>query len=153
MRAMERPKPLMQIKQRIEQFVSREGRRPRVLVSNMARRSHDQDTNLLASLFAETGFDVDISPLHQTPRGTARMAIENDVHLICFLSIENNHKKLATDLVKDLKAENADNIGIVMGGKIPPSDYDFLYGAGVDLILNSALIEVESVNRLFDLIG
>jgi len=143
----------MQIRQRIEQFVSREGRRPRVLVSNMARRSHDQDTNLLASLFAEAGFDVDISPLHQTPRGTARMAIENDVHLICFLSTESNHKKLVMDLVKDLKAENAENIGVVIGGNIPPSDYDFLYGAGVDQILNSALIDAESVNRLFDLIG
>ncbi len=153
MRAMKRPKPLMQIRQRIEQFVSREGRRPRVLVSNMARRSHDQDTNLLASLFAEAGFDVDISPLHQTPRGTARMAIENDVHLICFLSTESNHKKLVMDLVKDLKAENAENIGVVIGGNIPPSDYDFLYGAGVDQILNSALIDAESVNRLFDLIG
>jgi len=152
-RATKRPKPLMQIRQRIEQFVSREGRRPRVLVSNMARRSHDQDTNLLASLFAEAGFDVDISPLHQTPRGTARMAIENDVHLICFLSTESNHKKLVMDLVKDLKAENAENIGVVIGGNIPPSDYDFLYGAGVDQILNSALIDAESVNRLFDLIG
>jgi methylmalonyl-CoA mutase len=119
----------------------------------MARRSHDQDTNLLASLFAEAGFDVDISPLHQTPRGTARMAIENDVHLICFLSTESNHKKLVMDLVKDLKAENAENIGVVIGGNIPPSDYDFLYGAGVDQILNSALIDAESVNRLFDLIG
>ncbi|MGB5747444.1 MAG: cobalamin-dependent protein [Desulfobacterales bacterium] len=143
----------MQIKQRIEQFIRKEGRRPRVLVSNMAKRSPDKDINLLASLFAETGFDVDISPLHQTPRGTARMAIENDVHLICFLSNENNHKKLVTDLVKDLKAENAENIGIVIGGNIPQSDYDFLYGAGVDQILNSALIDAASVNRLFDLFG
>ena len=74
----------MQIKPRIDQFVRREGRRPRVLVSSMGKRGHDQDVNLLASLLAETGFDVDISPLHQTPRGTARMAIENDVHL-CLL--------------------------------------------------------------------
>ncbi|MBE9543239.1 MAG: methylmalonyl-CoA mutase, partial [Proteobacteria bacterium] len=74
----------MLIKQRIEQFVKREGRRPRVLVSNMGKRSHDRDTRLLATLFAGSGFDVDISPLRQTPRGTARMAIENDVHIVCF---------------------------------------------------------------------
>ena len=143
----------MQIKQRIEQFVRTQGRRPRVLVSNMGKRGHDQDVNLLASLLAETGFDVDISPLHQTPRGTARMAIENDVHLICFLCTENNHKKLATELVKVLKAESAENVGIVTGGDIPQSDYDFLYEAGVDLILNSASIDSKAVNRLLDLFG
>ena len=143
----------MQIKQRIKRFIKREGRRPRVLVSNMSRKSHGQDTHLLASLLAETGFDVDISPLHQTPRGTARMAIENDVHLICFLCAEDNHKKLVTDLVKVLKAENAENVGIIIGGDIPPSDYDFLYGAGVDHILNSASIDSQAINRLLDLFG
>ena len=153
MRAMEKEKPRMQIKQRIKQFVSREGRRPRVLVSNMSKQSHNQNARLLASLLAEKGFDVDISPLHQTPRGAARMAIENDVHLICFLSTENNHNKLVTDLVKVLKAENAENIGIVIGGNIPPADYDILYDAGVDLILNSASIDSEAVNRLLDLFG
>ncbi len=141
----------MLIKQRIEQFVKREGRRPRVLVSNMGKRSHDRDTRLLATLFAGSGFDVDISPLHQTPRGTARMAIENDVHVICFLSTENRHKSLITGLAKKLKAENAENIKIVIGGAIPQSDYDFLYGAGVDQILNSARIEMEAINRLLDL--
>ncbi len=143
----------MLIKQRIEQFVKREGRRPRVLVSNMGKRSHDRDTRLLATLFAGSGFDVDISPLHQTPRGTARMAIENDVHVICFLSTENRHKSLITGLAKKLKAENAENIKIVIGGAIPQSDYDFLYGAGVDQILNSARIDMEAIKQLLDLFG
>jgi methylmalonyl-CoA mutase len=150
---MEKEKPLMPIKQRIKQFVSREGRRPRVLVSNLSKQRHNQNTRLLASLLAETGFDVDISPQHQTPRGAARMAIENDVHHICFLSTENNHKNLVTDLVKGLKAENAENIGILIGGDIPPADYDFLYDAGVDLILSSASIDSEAINRLLDLFG
>ena len=116
----------MLIDQRIEQFVKRAGRRPRILISSMGKKRLDQDTRLLATIFAETGFDVDISPLHQTPRSTARMAIENDVHIICFLSTENNHKKLVTELAKVLKAENAENIRIVIGGAIPQSDYDFL---------------------------
>ena len=141
----------MLIKQRIEQFVKREGRRPRILVSNMGKKNHDHDTKQLATFFAESGFDVDISPLHQTPRGTALMAIENDVHVICFLSTENKHRSLVTDLVQVLKAEQSENIRIVMGGAIPRSDYKFLYGAGVDLILSSVPADRTVINRLLDL--
>jgi len=141
----------MLIDQRIEQFVKRAGRRPRILISSMGKKRLDQDTRLLATIFAETGFDVDISPLHQTPRRTARMAIENDVHIICFLSTENNHKKLVTELAKVLMAEKAENIRIVIGGAIPQSDYDFLYGAGVDQLLNSVQIDTEAVKQLLDL--
>ena len=141
----------MLIDQKIEQFVKREGRRPRILVSSMGQKRHDQNTRQLATLFAETGFDVDISPLHQTPRGTARMAIENDVHIICFLSTENNHKKLVTELAKVLKAEKAENIRIVIGGAIPRSDNKFLYGAGVDLILSSVPADRAAINHLLDL--
>ena len=142
----------MLIKQRIEQFVKEDGRRPRILVSNMGKKSHDHDTKLLASFFAEAGFDVDISPLQQTPRGTARMAIENDVHVICFLSTENRHKSLITELIKVLKADQAENVRIVMGGAIPRSDYKFLYGAGVDLILSSVPTDRCTINRLLDLL-
>lgn len=141
----------MLIKRRIEQFVKREGRRPRILVSKMGNKSHDHDTKLLATFFAEAGFDVDISPLLQTPRGTARMAIENDVHVICFLSTQYKHKSLVTDLVKVLKAEQAENVRIVMGGAIPRSDYKFLNGAGVDLILSSLPADRAAINRLLDL--
>ena len=140
------------IKQRIEQFVKREGRRPRILVSSMGPQNHDRDTKLLATFFAEFGFDVDISPLNQTPRGTARMAIENDVHLVCFLSPENKHKKLITDLAKELKAKHTENIRIVMGGAIPRSDYQFLYGAGVDLILSSLPADKGEIHQLLDLL-
>ena len=141
----------MLIDQKIEKFVKKEGRRPRILVSSMGKNRHDQDTRLLATNFAETGFDVDISPLHQTPRGTARMAIENDVHIICFLSTENNHKKLVTELAKVLKAEKAENIRIVIGGAIPRSDNKFLYGAVVDLILSSVPADRSAINQLLDL--
>ena len=141
----------MPIKQRIEQFVKREGRRPRILVSTVGHKSHDQDYRLLASLLAEAGFDVDISPLHQTPPGTARMAIENDVHIICFLSTETDHIKLVSQLVKVLKTENAENIRIVIGGAIPLSDYDSLSDAGVNQILNSVQIDTAALNRILDL--
>ena len=141
----------MLIDRKIEHFVKRAGRRPRILVSSIGQKQHDQDTRLLATIFAERGFDVDISPLHQTPRGTARMAIENDVHIICFLSTENKHKKLVMELAKELRAEQAENIRIVVGGAIPRSDYKFLYGAGVDLIISSVRANEGEINQLLDL--
>jgi len=141
----------MLIEQKIEKFLNRAGRRPRILVSSMGKKRHDQNTRLLATIFAESGFDVDISPLHQTPRRTARMAMENDVHIICFLSTINNHKKIVTELTKVLKAENAEDIRIVIGGAIPRADYKFLYGAGVDLILNSVPADSAEIDKLFDL--
>ncbi len=141
----------MFIKQRIKLFVKREGRRPRILVSNMGNKSHDHDTKLLATIFAESGFDVDISPLHQTPQGTARMAIENDVHAICFFSTANRHKNLVTDLVKVLKEEQTENIRIVLCGAIPRSDCASLYDAGADLILSSMPTDRTAVNRLLNL--
>ena len=141
----------MEIKQRIEQFVKREGRRPRILVSNMDKNSHDHDTRLMAAFFAESGFDVDISPPHQTPSGTARMAIENDVHVVCFLSTKNRYKHLVSDLAKALEAEEAENIKIVVGGAIPRSDDHFLNDAGVDLILGSVPENRTALNQLLNL--
>lgn len=142
------------INRKIEQFVEREGRRPRILVSNMAEigtdEAYDHDTKVLATNFAETGFDVDISPLRQRPQGTARMAVENDVHVICFLSNGNRHKTLVTDLVKMLGAEQADNIKIVIGGSIPRSDYKLLYDAGVDLILRSVPTDRSTIIQILD---
>jgi methylmalonyl-CoA mutase len=139
------------IKQRIEHFVKREGRRPRILVSNMGQKNHDHDTKLLAVFFAESGFDVDISPLQQTPRRTARMAIENDVHLICFLSTGNKHKRLIAGMVKELKAQHAENVRIVMGGAIPQSVWQFLYDAGAGLILKSLPADRAEINQILDL--
>ena len=142
----------MLIKQRMERFVRREGRRPRILVCSMGPANHNHDTKQLAAFFAEFGFDVDISPPNQTPRGTARMAIENDVHVICFLNSEFKHKRLITDMARELKAEHAQNVRIVMGGDIPRSDYKFLYAAGVALILNSLPADDGEINQLLDLL-
>jgi methylmalonyl-CoA mutase len=140
----------MTIKQRIEQFVRREGRRPRILISNMGKKSHEPDSRMLAAFFAETGFDVDISPRRQTPRGTARMAIENDVHVICFLSSEKMHKSQVAELSEMLKAQGAENIKIVIGGRISSSDHDILHTIGVDLILRPGPIDTITVNLLLD---
>ena len=141
----------MQIKQKIEQFVKREGRRPRILVSNMDNKRHDHDTKLMAAFFAEAGFDVDISPPHQTPGGTARMAIENDVHVICFLGSENRHKHLVSDLAKALEVEEAENVKMVIGGAISRTDHKFLNDAGVDLILGSLPVNRAAIDQLLNL--
>ena len=142
----------MSIKRRVEEFVIREGRRPRILVSNLGKANHDHNTKLLATLFAEAGFDVDISPLHQKPRGTARTASENDVHAICFLSIDNQHKIMATALFKALKAEDFESVKIILGGSIPRSDYQFLKNAGVDWILKSGSADRMEIDEVLDLL-
>ena len=141
----------MSIQQRIEQFIKREGRRPRILVSNMGQASHDRDTKLLAIFFAEAGFDVDLSPLEQTPRRTARMALENDDHIICFLSRDNQHNHLIASLVKELKTLEAETVRIVVGGTIPQSDYRSLYDAGANLILNSLPADKAEIHHILDL--
>ena len=105
----------------------------------------------MAAFFAESGFDVDISPPRQTPRGTARMAIENDVHVICFLSTESTHKQLVSDLSKALDAEEAQNVKIVVGGAISRSDNKLLSDAGADLILGSLPVNRTVINQLLNL--
>jgi len=141
----------MIVNRRIEQFVRTQGRRPRILVSNMGRTNHDPDNNLLANFFAESGFDVDISPLHHTPQGIARMAIENDDHVICFINADNRHKTQITNLTRELQAEHAEHVKIVIGGAIPRSDNQFLYDAGVDLILSSGPADRDDIDKLLDL--
>ncbi len=141
----------MSIKHRIEQFIDREGRRPRILVSNMSNAGHDHDAKQIAAIFAEVGFDVDLSPLHQTPQGTARMASENDVHAICFLSTENRHDIMAVDLVEALNTEGVENVKIVLGGSSPRTDHRSLNAAGVDLIIGSATMDNVEINAVLDL--
>ena len=97
------------------------------------------------------GFDVDISPERQTPAQAARMAIENDVHVICFLSTENRHKRLASDLANALEAEQAENVKIVIGGNLSRSDDKLLNDAGVDLILGSLPVNKTAINQLLNL--
>jgi methylmalonyl-CoA mutase len=117
----------------------------------MGKNNPDHESQLLVAILAENGFDVDLSPPHQTPQQAVRMAIDNDVHVICFISTGNQHKDQVTDLSNILKSEHAENIRVVISGPIPHSDYAFLYEAGVSLILNSAPADTLLINRLLDL--
>lgn len=122
------------IRDDVAAFAEIEGRRPRMLVVKMGQDGHDRGAKVIATAFADIGFDVDVGPLFQTPEEAAREAIENDVHIIGISSQAAGHKTLVPQLISALKAEGADDIMVVCGGVIPTQDYDFLYGKGVSAI-------------------
>lgn len=118
------------LRQRTEAFSAKHGRRPRILVTKMGQDGHDRGIKVVATAYADIGFDVDISPMFQTPEEAARMAVENDVHLVGVSSLAAGHKTLVPQLIKALKAAGGEDILVVVGGVIPPGDYQFLYDAG-----------------------
>jgi methylmalonyl-CoA mutase len=122
------------IQREIETFAREEGRRPRMLVVKLGQDGHDRGARIIASAFADIGFDVDIGPLFQTPEEAARQAVENDVHIVGVSSQAAAHKTLVPALLAALQAEGAGDILVVCGGVIPPQDYDFLKKAGVSAI-------------------
>ena len=122
------------IKTDVENFAKEEGRRPRMLVVKMGQDGHDRGAKVIATAFADIGFDVDVGPLFQTPAEAARQAIENDVHVVGVSSQAAGHKTLVPQLIAELKAQGGDDIIVVAGGVIPQQDYDFLYSAGVAAI-------------------
>jgi methylmalonyl-CoA mutase len=119
------------IQKDIEAFAAAEGRRPRMLVVKMGQDGHDRGAKVIATAFADIGFDVDVGPLFQTPEEAARQAIEADVHVIGVSSQAAGHKTLVPQLIDELKRQGASDILVVCGGVIPPQDYDALYKAGV----------------------
>jgi methylmalonyl-CoA mutase len=118
----------------IDAFARAEGRRPRMLVVKLGQDGHDRGAKVIATAFADLGFDVDVGPLFQTPEEAARQAVENDVHVIGVSSQAAGHKTLVPALIAALKVEGADDILVVLGGVIPPQDYAFLEEAGVSAI-------------------
>jgi methylmalonyl-CoA mutase len=122
------------IQAEIQLFLKAEGRRPRLLVVKLGQDGHDRGAKIIATAFADIGFDVDIGPLFQTPEEAARQAIENDVHVIGVSSQAAGHKTLVPQLIAALKAEGAGDIAVVCGGVIPAQDYEFLKGAGAAAI-------------------
>lgn len=113
-----------------DEFAKAEGRRPRLLVAKMGQDGHDRGSKVIATAFADLGFDVDIGPLFQTPGEVARHAVENDVHVIGVSSLAGAHKTLVPQLIAELKRLGRDDILVIVGGVVPPQDYDFLYKAG-----------------------
>ena len=117
-----------------EKFEENEGRRPRIMVVKMGQDGHDRGAKVVATAFADMGFDVDVAPLFQTPEEVAKQAVENDIHILGVSSLAAGHKFLVPQVVAELKKLGADDITIVVGGVIPKQDYDFLYENGADYI-------------------
>ncbi len=118
-------------RQMTDDFAAREGRRPRIMVAKMGQDGHDRGSKVIATSFADVGFDVDIAPLFQTPDEVARQAAENDVHVVGVSSLAAGHKTLIPQLIEELRKLGREDILVIAGGVIPAQDYEFLYQAGV----------------------
>jgi methylmalonyl-CoA mutase len=138
------------LRKRSADFEEKEGRRPRILVTKMGQDGHDRGIKVIATAFADLGFDVDISPMFQTPQEAARMAVENDVHLVGVSSLAAGHKTLVPELIAALNKEDGGDILVVAGGIIPPADYEMLYSAGVVGIYGPGTPVTESANQVLD---
>jgi methylmalonyl-CoA mutase len=132
--AYEGDEGFQRIQAEVKAFEAEDGRRPRMLVVKLGQDGHDRGAKVIATAFADIGFDVDVGPLFQTPEEAARQAIENDVHIVGVSSQAAGHKTLVPQLLDALKAQGADDIIVVCGGVIPPQDYDMLLKAGVSAI-------------------
>ncbi len=138
------------LEKRIESFEAEEGRRPRILVAKMGQDGHDRGQKVIATAFADIGFDVDIGPLFQTPEETARQAVENDVHIVGVSSLAAGHLTLVPQLRKALREQGRDDILVVVGGVIPPQDYNALYEAGAAAIFGPGTVIAEAAFTLLD---
>ena len=145
-------KDYVNIQNKIEAFAEKVGRRPRILVAKMGQDGHDRGAKIIATAFADIGFDVDVGPLFQTPAETAREAIENDVHIIGVSSQAAGHKTLIPSLINALRVGGADDILVVAGGVIPTHDYDELYKAGVSAIFGPGTNIPDAASKVIDVL-
>ena len=134
-------------------FAREQGRRPRLLVVKLGQDGHDRGAKVIASAFADIGFDVDIGPLFQTPEEAARQAVENDVHVVGVSSQAAGHKTLVPQLIAALRSEGADDILVVVGGVVPPKDYDELRGSGVAAIFGPGTNIASAAAEVIDLVS
>jgi methylmalonyl-CoA mutase len=139
--------------QMVAEFEKAEGRRPRILVAKMGQDGHDRGAKVIATAFADIGFDVDIGPLFQTPLEVARHAVENDVHVVGVSSLAAGHKTLVPQLIDELRKLDRDDILVVAGGVIPPQDYDFLYKAGVAGIYGPGTVIPVAAQRIVEILN
>ena len=139
-------------RQRTENFMEKQGRRPRMLVTKMGQDGHDRGIKVIASAYADLGFDIDISPMFQTPEEAAKMAIENDVHIVGASSLAAGHKSLVPALIEELKKLGGEDIMVVAGGVIPPGDYDYLFERGVKAVFGPGTPITESADKTLALL-
>ena len=138
------------LKAEIDQFAEEAGRRPRVMIAKLGQDGHDRGAKVVASAFADLGFDIDVGPLFQTPEEAARQAIENDVHAIGMSTLAAGHKTLAPALIQALKDQGADDIIVFVGGVVPAQDYAFLFKSGVRAVFGPGTRIEDSARRVLE---
>jgi len=143
-------KRVEELRKMTDEFEKIEGRRPRILVAKMGQDGHDRGVKVVATAFADLGFDVDIGPLFQTPEETAHMAVENDVHAVGISSLAAGHKTLLPQLVEELGKLGREDIVVFVGGVIPPQDYDFLYQHGAAAIFGPGTVIPEAAKKVLE---
>ncbi len=134
-------------------FAEQNGRRPRILIAKLGQDGHDRGAKVIATGFADLGFDVDISPLFQTPKEAAKQAAENDVHILGISSLAAGHKTLVPQVIDELKKIGRPDIKVIAGGVIPQQDYDFLYSAGVSFIFGPGTVISEAAVKILEGMG
>ncbi|HPN39529.1 MAG TPA: cobalamin-dependent protein, partial [Melioribacteraceae bacterium] len=144
------------VREMTDAFAEKEGRRPRIMIAKMGQDGHDRGAKVVATAYADMGFDVDMGPLFQTPEETARQAVENDVHCVGMSSLAAGHKTLLPQLVEELKKLGREDIIVIVGGVIPAQDYEFLYQHGASAIFGpgtkiplAGLKIMEEINKRF----
>ncbi len=139
-------------RKKTNEFAAQQGRRPRIMIAKLGQDGHDRGAKVVATSFADIGFDVDIGPLFQTPEEAAKQAMENDVHILGISSLAAGHKTLVPDTMNALKALNRDDILLVVGGVIPQKDYDFLFEHGVAAVFGPGTHIAEAAIALLDVL-
>ena len=135
-----------------DEFAKLEGRRPRIMIAKMGQDGHDRGAKVVATGYADIGFDVDIGPLFQTPAEAARQAVENDVHILGVSSLAAGHKTLVPQVIEELKKNGREDIMVIVGGVIPPQDYQFLYDSGVVAIFGPGTVITEAGVKMLELL-
>ena len=135
-----------------DEFAKLEGRRPRIMIAKLGQDGHDRGAKVVATGYADIGFDVDMGPLFQTPAEAARQAVENDVHVVGVSSLAAGHKTLVPQIIKELEKLGRPDIMVVVGGVIPHQDYQFLYDAGAAAIFGPGTIVSDSAIKMLELL-
>jgi methylmalonyl-CoA mutase len=135
-----------------DEFAELEGRRPRIMIAKMGQDGHDRGAKVVATGYADIGFDVDIGPLFQTPAEAARQAVENDVHILGVSSLAAGHKTLVPQVIEELKNLGREDIMVIVGGVIPSQDYQYLYNAGVVAIFGPGTVISEAGIKMLELL-
>ncbi len=142
-----------EVRELTDRFARREGRRPRILIAKMGQDGHDRGAKVIATAFADLGFDVDVGPLFQTPDEVARQAIENDVHIVGVSTLAGGHRTLVPRLIEELRAQGASDVLVVAGGVIPPPDHAKLAAAGCAAVFGPGTVIPEAAKRLLGLLA